>query len=297
MGRCVPLAVLCSLVLASAAGAHEAAYPGRNGLIAFVRGGQIWTVHTDGSGAVRLTHGSRSAAHPAWSPDGTKLAYDVGGSHVVVANADGSDPVDVSVESLKSAPGFGLGPCDSDPTWSPDGTEVAFTSVVDDCTGAAGGLYSTTPTGDGRRTIEQDYEGLLGGDTQPAWGRGGEIAFTRSDSLRMASGPYTHDVLLADGRTGKVLRRLTKSGEATSPAWSPDGTTLAFVERGTIVVATASGRRLRTLGKGAAPAWSPDGKRLVFADTAGLELVAASGGARRLLLRCSCSSPDWQPVP
>lgn len=113
--------------------------------------------------------------------------------------------------------------------------------------------------------------------------------------MRMASGPYVHDVYVADASTGKVLRRLTATDNATSPAWSPDGNRLAVVFQGTIVVGVA-GRRGRAIGSGRAPAWSPDGKRFVFVDAAGLELVGANGDREKLLLRCTCASPDWQAV-
>lgn len=299
--RLVALTVALAVALVAVgavAAAGGAARPGRDGAIAFVRDSQIWTIRADGRGLIQLTHASGGASHPAWSPDGSRIAYDSDHTAVYVANADGSDAVNVSVLSLRGSHGFGPEPCDSDPTWSPDAHEVAFTAAVDDCTGLAGGLYATTPTGHGRRTIEQAYDGLLGGDTQPAWAPSGRrLAFTRSDSLRMAAGPYIHDIYLLDPSSGKLLARLTHSGQATSPAWSPDGHRLALVDRGRIVIVGDGGRRERMLEVGRAPTWSPEGTRLVFVDSTGLELARADGRGKKLLLRCACSSPDWQTLP
>lgn len=148
--------------------------------------------------------------------------------------------------------------------------------------------------------IEDDYDGLLGGDTQPAWGPGGKrIVFTRSDSLRMASGPYVYDLFVLDAASGKIVRRLTKSGASTPAAWSPDGKQLAFVDRHrSIALTSAIGTGLKELARGFDPAWSPDGKLLVFADAQGIEIMRANGSGKRLLLKCSaCGEPDWQPLP
>src|SRR5256885_8849439 len=79
---------------------------------------------------------------------------------------------------------------------------------------------------------------------------------------------------------GSGLRRLTRHpGIDFDPAWSPDGTVIAFwraLHRGKretrqIFVVNADGSGLRRLTWGAnseAPAWSPDGKRIAFARTA-----------------------------
>ncbi len=65
------------------------------------------------------------ACHPAWSEDGSKLAYvsvrfrGDPNARIVIANADGSDPQPLFQDELRFR--------QASPTWSPDGTQIAFT--------------------------------------------------------------------------------------------------------------------------------------------------------------------------
>src|SRR5262249_21214927 len=98
-----PLLAAALAATALAAGAARpagGAYPGGNRLVAFpsVRdrlGPAIFTMHTDGTGLVRLTSPPPSAAAPAFSPDGHTLAFDritdESRSEVWLARANGTD--------------------------------------------------------------------------------------------------------------------------------------------------------------------------------------------------------------
>ena len=94
----------------------------------------LWAVATDGSTPRRLTSGPTDAA-PAWSPDGSRLAF-LRESQVHVLAADGGDP-----EKVTDLP-LGAGA----PVWSPNGERIAFTSAVDptDGTGRWSPRASTT---------------------------------------------------------------------------------------------------------------------------------------------------------
>ena len=58
------------VALAAVPSPAEAAYPGSNGKVAFVRANQIWTVNADGTGEVQLTSAAAPSFDPQWSPNG-----------------------------------------------------------------------------------------------------------------------------------------------------------------------------------------------------------------------------------
>jgi Tol biopolymer transport system component len=118
---------LLALVESTTEKAEAASLP-QNGKIVFDRitpsgDHSIYTVDPDGSSLSRL---AKDATEPAWSPDGTKIAYNyqpekrgAGSDDVYVMNADGSGKI-----NLTKSPKV-----DEDrPSWSPDGTKITFSS-------------------------------------------------------------------------------------------------------------------------------------------------------------------------
>jgi Tol biopolymer transport system component len=105
----------------------------------------IWLMNADGTNAKALTHLTAAKAHcvrPAWSPDGTKIAYtsaraldgsdntNPGGVFIVTnvwsINADGTNDIPLTDDNSI----FGGGTTNSsDPVWSPDGTKIIFNSA------------------------------------------------------------------------------------------------------------------------------------------------------------------------
>ncbi len=92
------------------------AYLGGNGRIAFVRGGNIYSINPAGTGLRQLTR-SGHASGPRWSPNGKQLAYLYRGN-LWIMRANGSAKTEVT----SSAPSF----TDGRPTWSPNGRYLAF---------------------------------------------------------------------------------------------------------------------------------------------------------------------------
>ena len=80
-------------------------------------------MNADGTNPVRLTVNQFGDNHPAWSPDGQRIAFYSnrdGDLEIYVMNADGSDQV-----RLTNNPGE-----DSFPAWSPNGRQIVFQRVA-----------------------------------------------------------------------------------------------------------------------------------------------------------------------
>ncbi len=91
----------------------------RGDLVAFGRGGQIWTVPVAGGDASQLLDVRRGAGSPTWSPDGSRMAFVSGrGDHAFVGVFTLADST-----LTWMSPGIDR---DGSPVWSPDGSRIAF---------------------------------------------------------------------------------------------------------------------------------------------------------------------------
>jgi Tol biopolymer transport system component len=187
----------------------------------------IYVMNADGSSVSALTDTPSQDVFPAWSPDGSRLAFvslrdepDPAGCYpncnweIYVMNADGS-----GVTRLTNDPAEDFGP-----TWSPDGTRIAFDSYRDD----SYNIYVMNADGSGVRQLTDSPAG----NVNPAWSPDGtRIAFT---SVRADPNPETCDpcnweiyVMNADGQGATRLTEHPAVDEY--PTWSPDGARLTFV--------------------------------------------------------------------
>jgi hypothetical protein len=113
---------------------------------------------------------------------------------------------------------------------------------------------------------------------------GGELVASRA-----RRGPTSHELVAIALPTGRARRLLNTVASARQPAWSPDGTRLAFTVGRTIV--TYANGRLRRIAAGRSPAWSPDAKSIAYERGGTVRVRDLETGRERALVRGH--NPSW----
>jgi len=247
-------------------------------VLAFTRAGDIHTIRADGTG-VRLL---LSQAHsPAWSPDGSRLAFvsaRSGDEEIYVANADGR-----GVRRLTRSAG-----ADLSPAWSSDGRQLAWSRKGEIWRMSSSGARQRRVVGKAKAWHEHH---------SPTW-HGATIVYSSN-----RAGFFNPELYAAPAR------RLTFTkgsdgvlGDDGMPDFSPDGRRLAFTSNrdgnGEVYLMNANGSGQRRLTRRAAddflPRFLPDGGKIAFVELPGtVYLLNAEGtGLRRLT---AGTDVDWRP--
>jgi dipeptidyl aminopeptidase/acylaminoacyl peptidase len=269
------------------------------------RDSDLWMVSFDGKDEVRLTSDPESGeSAPRWSPDGRYLSF------LATRGTDDEKKKGAQVWLLDRRGGEAMKLTDikggvNDYAWSPDGTRLVI--------------------------VSRDVDPADEPEKMEGWKRKAkppiviDLYHFKEDRSGYIKPLYSH-LSLFDVASRKAEPLPSGAFDDSSPAWSPDGTRIAFVsERGSdpdrapdtniwVVEAKAGAepRRLTTFDgpDGGRPAWSPDGKWIAYVqgdeprfsayNLNKLAVVAAEGSAAPRLLTLSLdrgvSGPfEWTP--
>ncbi len=178
----------------------------------------------------RLTHDDQQYRGAQFSPDGKRLAAAVNVEDENFANNQ-TDIFLMDPESGRLGKNLTDTPDDEvTPTWSPDGSQMAFVS------NRSGNPHIYVMNADGTGVRRLTYAGIY--NSTPDWGPNGLIVFTGLDEGNA-------DIFTVD--LGGNIRRLTQDqGKNKDPRWSPDGRYIVYVSRRTgswnLYVMTPDGR-------------------------------------------------------
>lgn len=228
---------------------------------------EIYVMRADGTDTRRLTTNDALDGSPSWSPDGERIAFarivEPGSATarggIFVMDADGGNERQLTRSMLPTV--------DLSSAWSPDGSQIAFTRAALSPGGARGGVYVVSPDGGKPRKLTDD-------GSEPNWSPDGtRIAFT---SVRDDFGQTcfhecspSGEIYVLDIESGQTARLTESEANDGSPAWSPDGDSIAFssdranreAHKIEIYIMAATGGRVRRITDNSVwdlvPAWRP----------------------------------------
>ena len=262
---------------------------------------EIYIINADGTGLTNLTNNTVLDVEPAWSPDGSMIAFQsepdgANNREIMVMNADGS-----GLQRLTNDPG-----ADLHPAWSPNGLFIAFSRRPVAASYRDIWVMNADGTGAANLTNSDfiDYN-------FPKWSPNGtKILFVENDQR-----------ILVMNRDGTGQTDLTGfggqgSGEFGNFAWSPDGSKIAFrtdPSEGTrnnleIYVMNADGTGKVNLTNDPAfqtdLEWSPDGSQIAFSrgvvgEEGEIYVMNADDGSNETNLTRNPANdfgPAWSPV-
>ena len=239
----------------------EATFPGKNGRIAYVDSGVIYTINPDGSAKTKVTtirKGGNVYYYPIdYSPDGKRIAYEGYYGHdseIYTVGVGGRGKFQVTKN----------GRYDAEPSYSPDGKRIAYAGYD----GHDTEIYTIGVHGKNRVRLTNNSTDDYG----PVYSPGGRrIAF---EGLVRRSDYYTTAMYTIRARGGVKTKLTAKGGE---PDYSSDGKRIAYTggdghdgEIYTMDVGGGRGKKVtNNIRYDSGPSYSPDGKKIAYVSYEG----------------------------
>jgi TolB protein len=255
---------------------------------------EVWVMDYDGANQHPLTNLRTISLMPRWSPDASRIAFTCYEPLNGVVNAQ-ICMYSMDAGKVISFPRFRG--TNSAPAWSPDGTQLMFSSSMQ----GTPELYVTDISGGKPKRLTLSG---VGGATSPTWNpKTGQSVVFVSDR----GGIPKLYMMNADGSNASILD-LPDKGYVIDPAWSPNGQILAFSWRRPdgnydIYVMEPTSLQIINLTPNAGarnerPSWAPDGRHIVFESTRNGQrqiwtMLADGSQAHQLTTEGHNESPNW----
>ncbi|WDZ86102.1 cell wall-binding repeat-containing protein [Micromonospora cathayae] len=281
---------LGATALVAGAPAASASLPGSGNVLTTSNGSTSIRFYNDPSRTVLASPFDETMKHVAWSPDGSLASYVDPMGGISTLRWDGQ-------WGFQQVPGES-GTVRESPTWRGNGASL---------------IWAEKPAGQSWRirlapsSSFKDFGNQLTppGDSQhyrnPDGGHDHKVVFQRQADNGSGAPTGQSSVVLFDGSKPEDEWITVVDDNGSNPALSPDGTRVAFVRNGQIIVSDLSGNSEVPVTSNAGtkdnPVWSPDGRTIAFNQGSGVATAAANGtqAASPVVVSGATGVPAYQP--